>query len=397
MKTLKILFIAIISICSNLYGQSQKPNCAVLNIDQVGYQSGYWKYSPEVIGNITRREFSKLGIYEILYAQDVKPLIKYSEKDINPSLKTNSKNELDPLDCYSIQCLVEAGNDIGSAKMLSGQIEQMKDAIIISFRIIDVKEQKVEYSITKEFLNLNDQLKNMIIITLREMMGLENDKELEKILIKKFSRENYINNSGINRLNLSGTRMGVVTMLGSNKNIIKKSESEGGFEAVPVFFNFGYQFETQYLNQGRVQGLFEFIPSINGLEQGLTMPSLTVLHGVRDNKTGFEFAFGPSFGIAPVAYGYFDNNDDWHLESEWNNQFNSNDPNSVPATSNPYPIVSRLDSRGNYKLTTGFLIGLGFSIKSGDINIPINIYTVLQKKSMRTGISLGINTRKRKR
>ena len=52
---------------------------------------------------------------------------------------------------------------------------------------------------------------------------------------------------------------------------------------------FGYQFETQYLNQGRVQGLFEFIPTITGLEQGLILPSMTVLHGLRDNKTGIEF------------------------------------------------------------------------------------------------------------
>ena len=192
--------------------------------------------------------------------------------------------------------------------------------------------------------------------------------------------------------------MGVVTMIGSNKEIIKKSETEGGFESIPVFFNFGYQFESQYLNQGRIQGLFEFIPSITGLEQGLTIPSLTILHGVRDNKTGFEFAFGPTFGFSPTAKGYYDKNNDWQLESNWDVQeINPNDSTSMILAPNPNPILNRLDSRGEYKLTTGFLIGLGFSIKSGNINIPINLYTVFQKKSMRAGISIGINARKKKR
>jgi hypothetical protein len=178
---------------------------------------------------------------------------------------------------------------------------------------------------------------------------------------------------------------------------MKLSESEGGFESAPIFFNFGYQFESQYLNQGRVQGLFEFIPSVTGLEQGLTIPSLTILHGIRDNHTGFEFAFGPTFGFAPYASGYYDDNNKWNLEHEWEEQqYNPNDTNQQ-ILPNPYQIVKRLDSRGEYELTTGFLIGLGFSIKSGTINIPVNFYTVLQQKSMRAGISLGINARKNKR
>ncbi len=381
MKTLKFILLTItIFFISTFSAQSDKPNCGVLNINLVGVSI----YSSEVVGNITRREFSKLGIYEILYAQDIQPLIISENQD-----------KIESFNCYSKQCLVESGEKIGAKKMLSGQIEQMKDAIIVSFRIIDVNSNTVEYSSTKEFLNLDDQLKNMIIMTLREMMGLENDAELESLLIKKFSRESYINNKGINRLNLSGTRMGVVTMLGSNKEIIKLPESEGGFDGVPVFFNFGYQFESQYLNQGRVQGLFEFIPSITGLEQGLVMPSVTILHGIRDNKTGFEFAFGPTFGMAPVASGYYDNANKWHLESDWDEQqYDSNDTLNLVITPNPNSIITRLDSRGEYRLTTGFLIGMGFSIKSGEINIPINLYTVMQKNSMRIGISIGINARK---
>lgn len=376
-----LLFLGAFFITSILFAQ-KKSTCAVLNINEVQVRN----YSSEILGNITRREFSKLDIFEILYAQDIKPFIK---KDSN--------NRNNSFDCYSKQCLVEIGRNINSDKMLSGQIEQIDDAIIISYRIIDVQTNLVEHSITKEFLNLNDQLKNMIIITLREMMRLENDDELENLLIKKFSRESYINNKGINRLNLSGTRMGVVTILGSNKEILKLPETEGGFDAVPTFFNFGYQFESQYLNQGRIQGLFEFIPSVTGLGQGLTMFSFTILHGIRDNKSGFEFAFGPTFSLSQEASGYYDDNKKWHLEEEWENS--PHDPNDTTQTTplNPYHIEKRLDSRGEYQLNAGFLIGIGFSIKSGEINIPINLYTVLQKDSFRTGISVGINSRKKKR
>jgi hypothetical protein len=380
-KCLLILF-TILSF-SKLSAQSENINCAILNVNETNLKN----YSSKILGNITRREFSKLNIYTVLYAEDIKPI-----------LAIDSLLNSDPFSCYSKQCLVRTGNKIGADKILSGQIEQMRDGIIISFRLIDVKENRVEHSITKEFLSLEDQLKNMIIISIREMMGLENDKELEAVLLKKFSRENYINNKGINRLNLSGTRMGVVTLLGSNQDIIKGEESAGGFDAVPVFFNFGYQFESQYLNQRRVQGLFEFIPSITGLEQGLMMPSITILHGIRDNKTGFEFAFGPSFGITQVASGYYDDTNTWQLESHWNEQQSSSSDTSITNfATNPSYISKRLDSRGDFELSVGFLIGLGFSIKSGEINIPVNIYTVFQKNALRTGISLGINTRKRKK
>jgi hypothetical protein len=195
------------------------------------------------------------------------------------------------------------------------------------------------------------------------------------------SREGVPNNPDVKRLNHSGVRMGVVHILGDNGDILKRPAGQGGYDASATLFQFGYQFETQYLNQGRVQGLFEFIPTITGLEQGLFLPSLTVLHGLRDNKTGLEFAFGPTFGVSKVAKGYFDD-EVWKLRTEWDQE-----------GSNPNPIVTRLDSRGNVTLNAGFLFGVGFSFKSGDLNIPVNLFTVMQKKSFRVGISFGFNAK----
>ena len=110
MKTVNLILLTHFLLFSNLKAPTEKPNCAVLNINQVGV----YNYSSEIIGNITRREFSKLGMYEILYAQDIKPLVEDGDNN--------------PFECYSKQCLIESGKKIGASKMLSGQIEQMKDA-----------------------------------------------------------------------------------------------------------------------------------------------------------------------------------------------------------------------------------------------------------------------------
>jgi hypothetical protein len=52
-------------------------------------------------------------------------------------------------------------------------------------------------------------------------------------------------------------------------------------------FMFGYQFEKQYLNEGNLQALFEFIPSVTGVDQGLFLPNILFLHGLRHNRSGW--------------------------------------------------------------------------------------------------------------
>jgi hypothetical protein len=114
-------------------------------------------------------------------------------------------------------------------------------------------------------------------------------------LTKKFDYENAVNNPEEDRLNLSGPRMGFAYFSGEAGSILKAREGAGGFNSNPVMFQFGYQFEVQYLNQGSFQALFEFIPLITGLDQGKFLPSIAVLNGMRSNISGWEFAFGPTF------------------------------------------------------------------------------------------------------
>ena len=359
--TIKALLVGTTLLISNVStGQnSSKETCTILNIEV----KGTGMVSSKMAGNLTRHTMKKLGQYEISYDQDIdQEEVKY--------------------DCYSKKCLLAMGKKLESNKMLSGYIERTKGNIIVSFREMDIKTGKITNSISNEFKEIPEQLKNMILLSLQQMYGKKTNPQLENYLINEYSRESFENNRGATRLNLSGVRMGMVQMIGENVDKLKAPEEEGGFDASATMFQFGYQFETIYLNKGRVQGLFEFIPTITGLEQGLFLPSLTILHGLRDNKTGIEFAFGPTFGITSQAKGYYSGGK-WHLENEWTNE-------TVP---NPHTIVKRLDSRGATEIATGFVFGAGFSLKRGDLNIPINVFTVMQKKSLRVGVSFGFNAK----
>jgi hypothetical protein len=64
------------------------------------------------------------------------------------------------------------------------------------------------------------------------------------------------------------------------------------------FVSFGWQFETVLFTAGNMSGLVEFVPLIGGFEQGLFIPSVNVLLGLRGGeKHIFEFAMGPNFSV----------------------------------------------------------------------------------------------------
>ena len=87
----------------------------------------------------------------------------------------------------------------------------------------------------------------------------------------------------IKPLQLDGPRVGV-TILNSqfyNRNI---NDSLG---VGPIISQFGWQFRMEVLrNPGGSAGLFEFIPMIGGLDQGLFIPSANALVGFREEKAG---------------------------------------------------------------------------------------------------------------
>lgn len=342
-----------------------KSKLTVLNVDVKGMT-----LDPEQAGNLLRLEVEKLNLFDVTDRYDVNYLIE--------------KNNLKIANCYGKTCLIEIGKTIGSDKMLSGTIEMYSEIIVISLRLIDVQSGTIEKNNVREFLYLPKELQNMVAITAREMFGMDNESMLLQSLTKKNNFSNSINEPNKERLCLDGPRMGFTMLTGTNASIFKSPEHQGGYDGFPMMFQFGYQFEKQYLNEGNFQALFEFIPMITGLDQGLFIPSMTVLHGLRGNKKGWEFAFGPTIAMTKQARGYYDPDAGWQLENSWTDT----------TQMNPYPITKRMDSRGKFDFSSGFVFAFGRSIRSGKLNIPFNAYIIPQKNGLRFGASFGFNARK---
>lgn len=398
---------------------NKKSSLTILNIDVQGVVM-----SSSAMGSLVRTELEKLDTFAVTDKYDINYILdknKFSSISYSDTIKTRSrykiirvsgnsttlfekKDTVELIDkyndlsiteknkqfinnCFGKLCLVEIGEAIGSEKMLSGSVERYGKTIIVTLRLIDVKSKSIEKTYVKEFLNLPEEIQGIIHISVREMFNYPNDKNLVAKLTERFEFDNAINNPQEDRLRLDGPRLGSVSYLGDTKTRLTESKSAGGFDAVPIMFQFGYQFEKQYLNEGKLQALFEFIPLITGVDQGYFIPSFTILHGLRSNVNGWEFALGPTFNLITMSKGYYDQNNNWQLENTWKKD------NKNAGTPNPFEVIERIDSRGNYTLNTGFVFAVGRTFKSGKLNIPVNAFFIPGKHGARFGMSFGFNAK----
>jgi len=356
------LLLGSFQICS-AQGNSDRESIAVLDIDVKGFT-----IDPVQMGDITRLELSKIGQFNLMDKYDVEYLVQ--------------KNDLTIENCYGKLCLVEVGKVLKVDKMIGGSVELYQDMVVVTLREINIATSEVEKTQVNEFLNIRNQVQTMIGITLQTMYDMPVDENIMTKLTKKFDYESSVNTPQTDRLQLNGPRMGLTMFSGTTADALKQKEADGGYDMRPQMFHFGYQFEIKYLNQGDFQALFEFIPIISGLDQGKFIPSFSLLNGLRHNRYGLEFAFGPNFALGKVASGYYDAAGKWHLQREWDD----------PDNENPFPIEERVDSRGYNTIVTGFLFAVGKTFRSGRLNIPVNVFFIPGKDdSHRFGISMGYN------
>src|SRR5690606_36706794 len=109
-------------------------------------------------------------------------------------------------------------------------------------------------------------------------------------------------------------------------------------------------------SSGNTHALVEFLPTLSGLEQGILMPALNILLGVRNSRTGLEFAMGYNMIVGKNKY------------------FNES------------------TSEYNYKvaLNSGLLFAIGKTFKSGRLNFPVNVYYIPGKyDTHRFGVTSG--------
>ena len=97
------------------------------------------------------------------------------------------------------------------------------------------------------------------------------------------------------RANLSGPRFGITSL---SDGIVEKF-AENSLEIRPLITQFGWQFEKQfYSKDSGIAAVNEWVVLLGGLDQGVALPSLSWLVGVR-TKEGAEFGVGPN--ITPVG------------------------------------------------------------------------------------------------
>ena len=98
-------------------------------------------------------------------------------------------------------------------------------------------------------------------------------------------------------VSLAGPRIGV-TML--SEGVVNRLH-ERSIDVRPGITQFGWQFEKEfYSKQGGVAAMNEFVMLFGGLEQGVVLPSLNWMVGLR-SSSGAEFGIGPNLTPAGVA------------------------------------------------------------------------------------------------
>ena len=360
----KLILVLGLSVGCAFASFAQKSKVTVLNVDSKGIN-----LDASQLGNLVRLELDKLDTFEVMDRYDVKYVI--------------DKNKINIDNCYGKLCLVETGKLIGADKMFTGSVELYGKTIIVTLKMIDVKKEEVQKTEIIEFLALPEEIQSMLNITVRRMFEQKEDLALIEKLTKKNNFESAINTPNAYSLNLGGPRMGFVVFAGNQGRLLAKSKDNGGYDAFPMMFQFGYQFEKQYLNEGNFQALFEFIPMITVLDQGQFFPSFSILNGLRSNVSGWEFAFGPTFSFDKKAQ-VFESGGVSYIKDDYSK--------TLPVSNPVYKTQS--DSRGNVKLNSNFIIAVGKTFKSGKMNIPVNCFFIPSKEGMKFGVSFGYNARK---
>jgi hypothetical protein len=140
----------------------------------------------------------------------------------------------------------------------------------------------------------------------------------------------------VRRLGRTGPRFGVTWMSGA---LVDTIQSKYHLDVLPVVTQFGWQFESQFasLENGPV-ALNEWVVLVGGLDQGLFLPSLTWLVGIR-TQGGFEFGVGP---------------------------------NATPAT-------------------VALAMSTGYTFKAGALAVPVNVAVVPSRYGMRVSVLTGFN------
>lgn len=140
-------------------------------------------------------------------------------------------------------------------------------------------------------------------------------------------------------VDLAGPRVGVTFL----SHGVRDKLGDLGTEIGPAISQFGWQKEKRFLaSPNGLTGVTEWVLLFGGMDQGVLLPSLSWLVGMRTVK-GVEFAVGPNVSPGGVALA----------------------------------------------------AAAGVTLRGGNLNIPLNVAAVPSKSGVRMSLLAGFNTRKR--
>ena len=383
----------VVSTPVNSTYQQGLPTIAVAN----PYVNGIETKS-ETVAKMIRLELIKMQQYKV-----------YDEFDMKDVIKTKEEYRLE---CYGQDCLLRMGTDLNTDFIMCGSVDGLSNRIALTIKIIDVKGKTLYKTTVKEFDDQEVELQRMIEIVLKQL----HDVPMAKEIVERLDYKNEpITTTNLGRINNSGPRIGGAYLVGSINEFARRPENQGGMGIQPFVSMIGYQFEKQYVGTENFSALFEGIVNVSGLEQGQFIPSFTVMNGFRFGKAGWEFAFGPGFGIKKTSTGFIDtdntfsNNHQYFTEQEWYTYANrtyADDPNFIqdgkfkaptPGDINPnYTFAKHGDMRGATYFNTTFVFAVGRTFHAGALNIPVNAFYSAQKGGGMLGLNVGFNVQKSK-
>jgi len=368
-----LFFLAALGIlCSPLSGQDGK-SYAVLNFDTQGIN-----LDPKSFGSMVRIELEKI--------KDLKVMDKYEMTEIL------QQKGLDVSNCYGKSCLLEVGRALKVDRIISGSAEVLGNKLILTIRMVDMSVGDIVKSDVTEYINRQDLFDRMITVSVNNLFGIQNNQTI----VDQLTRFEEPIAPVTSYYKLNGPRIGLAYITGDMGETIKRPKNKGGFDGYPVLSQIGYQYEVQYLGAGNFLALLEFLAVFSGMEQQMFIPTFVFTNGFRLNNQGWEIAFGPTISLRKTAQGFYDTDglmggasSEWYLVEEWS-EVN-------PTITNPYEdeFVDRMDSRGDVKLSTGWIWAIGKTFHSGFLNIPLNVYIAPRTEGWYIGLSVGFNVSQR--
>lgn len=377
-KCISIIVISLgLFFCSYAQDSSSKSTIAVAlpNVDNIDV-------SKEIIAKLIQIELIKLDQYKV-----------YDEFDIQEGIDSDKRFTNN---CYGKNCLIDLGKAVDVDYIVSTSILGFGGKTVISIKIIEVQSGQIVKNDVKEFIDDSDKIQRMLQVLIRQMHDIEMHPEVVARIVHD---DQPIIKKNINKINNSGPRVGYSFLTGDLKDFATRPETQGGMGIYPGVSMIGYQMEKQYIGTENFSALGEVLITVSGLEQGVAIPSLTVMNGLRFGKKGWEFAFGPGIGFKRMSSGFIDSEGlygesgrYWTVSEFRTSAHGSIDPSTGESADPAYEITKNADKRGNhFGLNTRWVMAVGRTFKAGGLNIPVNVFYSSMKNSGMIGMSLGFN------